>query len=133
MPDSGTLSVRVFTSQAELPIEGATVVVTRPALGGKMELLSLQITDSSGLIQPVAISAPPLIDSTAPLPPSSTDRPCSLCSIWAEHQGYAMLQVEGVQIFPGVRTLQEMRLIPLSPGESSLQQRDTRTVTPQGL
>ncbi len=133
MPNYGVLGVRVFTSQAQLPIEGATVVIMRSDENQKQELLSLQITDSSGLIQPVTISTPPPVDSTAPLPDGSPKSPYSVCTIWAEHPGYAMLQIEGVQIFPGVETLQKIRLIPLNSGESSLQQRDTREIIPQNL
>ena len=133
MSDTGILEVRVFTSQAELPIEGAAVIVTRKSQDGKRELLSIQITDSSGLVSPVEIPAPPPGDSTAPLPDGSGERPCTLCSVWAEREGYAMLQVEGVQIFPGVRTLQKMKLLPLSPGQSSLQQRETRDISSQLL
>ena len=44
-----------------------------------------------------------------------------------------MLQAEGVQIFPGVETVQTMELIPLSRGESSLEHLDVREITPQSL
>ena len=57
----------------------------------------------------------------------------SVCSVWAEHPGYVMLQVNGVQVFSGVETVQEMELIPLAEGESSLQQRDVRDITSQSL
>ena len=133
MSDTGTLVVRVFTSQAQLPIEDATVIVTRRDPEGRLELLNLQVTDSSGLIQPIELQTPPPGDSTAPLPDGSTEQPCALCSVWAEHPGYAMLQVEGVQVFPGVQTLQKMRLLPLSQGESSLQQRTVRDIASQLL
>lgn len=123
MSNVGTLSVRVFTSRAELPVEGATVVVTQKDESGRQELLSLQVTNSSGLIKPISIPAP------AP----GTDPPFIQCSVWAEHEGFSMLQVEGVQIFPGVETLQDMRLIPLNVGENSLQQRDIRDVSVQDL
>ncbi len=123
MSNVGTLSIRVFTSRAELPVEGATVVVTQEGEQGRQELLSLQITDSSGLVDPISI----------PTPPPGTNPPFTQCSVWAEHEGFAMLQVEGVQIFPGVETLQEMRLIPLNAGENSLQQRDVRDIPVQDL
>ena len=50
MSGIGTLRVRVFTSKAQIPVEGATVVVTGAGENGKQDLISLQITDRSGLI-----------------------------------------------------------------------------------
>ena len=47
MQATGTLSVRVYTSQAQIPLEGATVVVAAPGKEGKWKLLSIQNTDSS--------------------------------------------------------------------------------------
>ena len=44
-----------------------------------------------------------------------------------------MRQVDGVQIFPGVETTQDMELIPLAEGQSSLQVRDQREITAQSL
>ena len=35
MPQDGSLITRVFLSQAQLPIEGATVIVALPEPGGK--------------------------------------------------------------------------------------------------
>ena len=61
------------------------------------------------------------------------ERPYAVCDVWAEHPGYAMLLVEGVQIFDGVDTLQEMELSPLSEGESSLVQEQIREITGQSL
>ena len=131
MDDIGTLIIRVYTSRAQIPISGATVVVTHEGKGGRRELLSLQVTDSSGAILPLQISTPLLGESTAP----HTDGPVpfAICSVWAEHPGYAMLQVDGVQIFPGVETTQDMELIPLAEGQSSLQVRDLREITAQSL
>ena len=50
MANTGTLNVRVFVTQAQIPLEGATVVITRDVPGGKYDLLSVQATDSSGRI-----------------------------------------------------------------------------------
>ena len=58
MPASGSLQVRVFTSAAQLPLAGATVIVIQLTSAGKYDLLSVQQTDSSGLIQPVIIPTP---------------------------------------------------------------------------
>ena len=44
-----------------------------------------------------------------------------------------MLLVDGVQIFDGVQTLQQMELAPLSEGQSSLIQNDIRDIPSQNL
>ncbi len=133
MQATGILSVRVYTSQAQIPLEGATVVVAAPGEGGKWKLLSIQNTDSSGAIRPVIIDAPALGESTSPEGLPGDGAPFAVCDVWAEQPGYAMLQIESVQIFPGVETMQDMELIPLPEGLCSLQQRDERDIPAQNL
>lgn len=133
MQATGTLSVRVFTSQAQIPLVGATVVVAAPGEEGKYKLLSIQNTDSSGMIQTITIDAPALGESTSPGGLPGDGAPFAQCDVWAEQPGYAMLQVENVQIFPGVETVQNMELIPLPQGLCSLQQRDQRDIPAQTL
>ena len=133
MQATGTLSVRVYTSQAQIPLEGATVVVAEPGEEGKWKLLSIQCTNSSGQISTIQINTPVLAESTSPNGLPGGGAPCALCSVWAEQPGYAMLQVSGVQIFPGVETIQDMELIPLPQGLCSLQQRGERDIPAQSL
>lgn len=126
----GKLVVRVYTSQAELPVEDATVVVTQKSPDGKYKLLSVQATDSSGTTQPIAIPTPLLGESTHP---GAQVPPFAVCDVWAEHPGYAMMLVEGVQIFDGVETLQDIELEPLTEGQSSLLQNSIRDIPGQDL
>ena len=126
----GKLVVRVYTSQAELPVEDATVVVTQKSPGGKYKLLSVQATDSSGTTQPITIPTPLLGESTHP---GAQIPPFAVCDVWAEHPGYAMMLVEGVQIFDGVETLQDIELEPLTEGQSSLLQNSIRDIPGQDL
>ena len=130
MEGTGTLAVRVYTSRARLPVEGATVVVTQKGENGKYQLLSVQATDQSGQVKPITIPTPALGESTHP---GSSSPPYAVCDVWAEYPGYAMLLVEGVQIFQGVETLQAMELEPLNEGESSLIQNNVREITGQSL
>lgn len=132
MQATGTLTVRVYTSQAQIPIEGATVVVTAPGKEGKLRLLSIQVTDSSGIVRTIRVDAPAPGESTAP---NGTGEPApfAVCDVWAEHPNYAILRVEGVQIFPGVETIQDMELMPLTAGQCSLQHRGVREITSQNL
>ena len=129
MQQQGTLVVRVYTTQAQLPVEGATVVVTRREGDGMPELLSVQTTDSSGRTHPVSVESPAVGESVSP---GGRD-PFAIFTVWAEHPGYAMLRAEGVQIFPGVETVQEMEMIPLGEGEFSLLRRQERPATAQNL
>ena len=135
MPDIGSLVVRVYTSQAQIPLEGATVVVASPCpqQKGKFNLFSVQMTDSSGQIRPVILETPGPEESTSPNGASLGEEPFAQCCVWAEHPGFAMLQMEGVQVFPGVETLQEMELMPLAQGQSSLQERSSRDISAQDL
>ena len=133
MQATGTLSVRVYTSQAQIPLEGATVVVAAPGEEDRLKLLSIQSTNSSGMIHPVTIDAPALGESTSPDGLPGDGAAFALCDVWAEQPGYAMLQVENVQIFPGVETVQDMELVPLPDGLCSLQQRDVWDIPAQNL
>ena len=133
MSEQGILKIRVYTSVAQIPVEGATVVVTAPGRGGKRKLISVQFTDRSGMVKPIPIDTPALGDSLAPEGDGGTQQPFALCDVWAEHPGYAMLKAEGVQIFSGVETLQEMELIPLGEDEFSLEKRESRGGSIQNL
>lgn len=130
MDGKGILKVRVYTSRAEIPLEQATVVVTQRRPDGNYRLLSVQSTDSSGLIRPVTVDTPMLWESTAP---DSPDTPYAQCEIWAQHPGFAVLLVEGVQVFPGVETFQAMELTPLSEGQGSLENTEIRDIPSQNL
>ena len=131
MEATGKLAVRVYASHAQIPVEGATVVVTAPGEGGRRRLLSVRASDRSGMIPTLSIGTPEPGESTSPH--QEGPAPFAVCDVWVEHPAYAMLQVEGVQIFPGVETVQTVELLPLARGQSSLQQRDVREITPQNL
>ena len=108
------------------------MVVMGREKNGKQSLISVQITDRSGLTQPIRITTPGAGESTQP-DGVNGGVPFTTCSVWVEHPGFAMLQMDGVQIFPQVETMQDVELIPLGEGESSLQQRGVRTTTAQNL
>ena len=128
---TGTLRVQVYTSRAELPVRDATVVILRRLPSGKYDLISIQSTDSSGMIQPIELETPPLLESTEPN--NIPGAPFAQCDIWAEHPDFAMLLVEGVQIFPGVETIQSMELCPLTGNGTSLAQCGVWEIPPQNL
>ena len=131
MQETGKLVVRVYATAAQLPLEGATVVVTTRGNSGKFVLVSVQKTDRSGLTRPIDIPAPDSIESTQQN--TSGQVPYRSCDVWAEHPGFAVMRVDGVQIFPGVITRQDMELLPLGEGEHDLGDVDRRDISGQNL
>lgn len=129
MDGMGRLNVRVYTSRAQIPVVGATVVVTGTQENGKRRLWSVQTTDESGSIQPVTVVTPAAGESTQP----GMQNPYATLDVWAEHPGFAVLAVEGVQVFSDVETYQGMELNPLSEGQDSLNTTDVRNISSQSL
>ena len=78
------------------------------------KLLAVRMTNSSGLTEPYYIETPDTIQSQSP---GSTIRPYALINISVSYPGYNAITAEGVQIFPGVETIQGMQLRPVAPSE----------------
>ena len=131
MEQTGTLRVRVYTSNAQLPVEGASVVVTQKNPNGKYDLLSVQATNSSGEIRELKIPTP--LSSASTSPERGRGQTNATCEIWAEAPGFVVLKVDGVQIFPDVVTEQQIELIPLEDGEHGLDRVKERQISAQNL
>ncbi len=109
MPQTGSLVVRVFTSQAQLPVSGATVIISSPSEDGRRKVFSIQTTDESGGTQPLQLEAPDKILSEGP----GQAAPFSDYSLVVEHPEYYLATFEKLQVFPGVETVQNVPLVPL--------------------
>ena len=112
MPSTGYIRIRAYQSRAELPLKDVAVAIT--ATDGTA--ISLQLTDRSGLTQPVAIPVP---DLEASQTPDTGEIPFTTVNVYARLKGYEQIENEDVQIFPNVVTTQDLEMIPLSemPGE----------------
>ncbi|MFR9190216.1 MAG: spore cortex-lytic protein [Anaerotruncus massiliensis (ex Togo et al. 2019)] len=128
MDENGTIRVRVFTGRAQIPLEDATVAVTQnPRTAGTA--WSPSASRESGK------------STRSPSPPRRGGQhlagrrgsALSVCDVWAEHPLYELLTVEDVQIFAGVETLQEMKLIPLPENTAPRDAAGEVRVTPQDL
>ena len=128
MAQNGTLLVRTFVSNAQLPVSGATVIVSKPDGAGRQKLLSIQLTDESGVASPITLEAP---DTSGSLTPGNNGSAFADYTLVVEHPGYQLALFDKLQIFPGVETVQDVPLIPLSPNERN--ESDLVTVTPQPL
>ena len=130
MDESGTLIVRVYAAQAEIPITGATVAVTRPdGTAGKRKLMFLRTTMESGETEVMTIPSPPRWESQAPM----EQTPYAVCDIWVEHPDYVPALIENAQIFSGVETVQNVQLLPLAEWAKGTDELDVSNVTGQAL
>lgn len=129
MPSKGFLKVQTLTSRAELPVAGATVTVStlRPGLG--RELLSLQRTDESGLTELVTVPTPELSNSLQP----EQARGWTDVQVAASHPNFDGVVSRDVQIFPGVTTLQVLRLVPRGGLPTDEGETEDYTTPPQDL
>lgn len=128
MAEIGYLTVRIYTSDARLPIEGASLTVTQPTENGT-RLLALRLSDQSGRIAPIPIETPEKAQS---LRPGGT-RPWTNVDLLAEHPAYERVIVERVQLFSGVVTLQDLELIPLSERPDAYNMTEVVDITAQSL
>ena len=128
MVQNGILLVRTFVSNAQIPGPGATVIVSKPDGTGRQKLLSIQLTNESGVAPPIRLEAPEVAGS---LTPGNNGSAFSDYTLVVEHPGYQLALFDNLQIFPGVETIQDVPLVPLSPNERN--ESDLVTVTPQPL
>lgn len=128
MADSGTLIVRTFVSRAQLPVSDATVIISSPGADGRQKLVSILRTNESGVAGPIALEAPAAAGSLSPGHNSSA---FSSYTLVVEHPNYQLALFDQLQIFPGVETIQDVPLIPLSANGRN--ESDLTTVTPQPL
>lgn len=129
MPQTGSLVVRAFTSLAQLPVAGATVIISSLGEDGRRNVLSIQITDESGATQPIQLAAPDLSLSESP----GGAVPFSDYSLVVEHPDYYLATFEKLQVFPGIETVQNVPLVPLPQPAGSDDTAAPVVVTPQPL
>ena len=128
MTGTGFLTVRISTSDAELPIQDATVTVTQDTPGG-VDLLAVRITDRSGVVPNIAIATPALSESLSPGDPT----PYTVVDITVDHPGYDRALIENVQLFAGVQSQQNIALIPQGAAPEVFNMTDVVNITAQDL
>ncbi len=119
----------VFTSQAQLPVSGATVIISSPSEDGRRKVFSIQTTDESGGTQPFQLEAPDKALSEGP----GQSVPFSDYSLVVEHPEYYLATFEKLQVFPGVETVQNVPLVPLPQPAGNDITAEPVVVTPQPL
>lgn len=128
MPATGLLTVRVYTSDAKLPIAGAAVTITQETKNGS-RLLASRITDESGKITPVRVDTPELSGSLSP----GTNNPFAIVNVLVDHPDYERVLIENVQLFPGILTQQNVDLLPISVQPEAWNMTEIIDITKQEL
>jgi len=107
MPATGYIQVNAYESYARLPLQDVAVTIT--AEDGTA--IAMRLTNRSGQIVPVEIPVPDLSDSQSPDPGV---RPFATVNLYAHLRGYEQVEAENLQVFPGIVTVQDLNMIPLS-------------------
>lgn len=115
MSSEGSVIVRVYTSEAIIPLSDATVIITKQNADQDASLLAVKFTNSSGLTDPVYVQTPDPAQSQVP---GSTLLPYAEINIEVSYPGFDRVLAKGVQIFPGVETIQGVQLHPLTQNAS---------------
>lgn len=127
MPATGYIQVHAYTSNARLPLEGASIAITDM----ENDILALRLTNRSGQLDvPIAISVP---EPSAGQTPDTGIIPYALVNLYARAENYEMIEALQVQVFPQTVTDQDLEMIPLSELPDSFNQAQIFRTPPQNL
>ena len=126
----GSVVARVYTSDAKIPVQGATVIFTKIAEDGQRELLAVRLTNYDGYTDPIFVDAPPLADSRNYSPDANA---YNIINITAEDNNYGRILVRNAQIFPDTETVQEFMLVPSPMLPEQFGQTEVFVIPPQNL
>ena len=107
MSTIGYVQVRAYTSFAQIPLQNVAIMVS----DSNGDALAFRLTDRNGKIEPIEIEVPDLYASQSP---DTGVIPYRNIQISARVEDYEQLELENVQVFPGILTVQDLEMIPLS-------------------
>ena len=113
--DLGNLQVRVESAVGAIPVDNARVSI---AYSGDPESTIEELqTSQSGIAESVQLATPPLEYSMEPDQP----QPYAEYTVRVEAEGYQSVDVSGVEVFAGIKAIQNIRMRPLEVVEEPLQ------------
>ena len=129
MASKGYVVARVFTANQVLPIENASVLVTKRNGSGE-DMLGFHITNSSGETQPIEVETPDIQLSQEP----GNTTPFTSVDIRIEHPNYYPIIIHDAQVFADTTTEQRAEMIPIAENLTAAQEGTENVfVTPQNL
>ncbi len=112
---NGTLSVRAYTADGALPVEGAIVRITGAEDENKDVVFSL-LTDRDGITKRVTLPTPPKELSEYPDPKAT---PFAVYNVEIIKDGYFTKRLYNLPVFDGVNSEQLVAMIPSSERENN--------------
>ncbi len=128
LASTGTIQFRIFTSNASIPVENATVVVRLQNPPGT--LLGVLTTDESGQTPPLTVETGDVALSQTP---ENLTEPWVGLTVRVEHPEFERVLLTGIQIFPGILTIQNVQLLPLRPLDPDQDRQQEFDFTPQPI
>ena len=110
--DNGTMRVQVTSAVGLIPLEDARVRISYT--GDPENTLEQISTNADGQSEVLTLAAPPLEYSMEPEQPV---QPYAEYTVQVEAEGYRPVSVEGVDVFSGELSLQNVRMEPLEVSE----------------
>lgn len=108
-PKLGSLRIQANTARQTIPVANALVEISKNFKGIRRIFYSLR-TDASGIIDEVWLPAPDKALSQEP----SNRKPFANYDVHVEHPGYNDRDYSGVLIFDGIKSIQQVDLIPIT-------------------
>ena len=115
LDDFGIFSARAYTAGA-LPVEGATVRIRGGEEANRNVSYTL-ITDLDGVTESISLPAP---KRSLTLSPDSKEIPYAIYDLEVWASGYYTKKIYGLMVFSGIKTVQEINMIPASEDSDTI-------------
>ena len=127
MSAKGYINVHAYTSYAQIPLKDVAISITDVSGAA----IALRLTNRNGeLDEPIEIETP---DAVTGQSPNTGIIPFAIVNLYARIQNYEAIEIENLQIFPGVITMQNLEMIPLSELPQSWNKLEAFPTPPQNL
>ena len=123
----GYIQVHAYTSYAQIPLKDVAVSITDVSGAA----IALRLTNRSGFLdEAIEIDVPDLSSSQTP---NTGIIPYAVVNLYARISNYEAIEIENLQIFSGVTTLQNLEFIPLSEFPGNWNKLEIFNTPPQNL
>ena len=123
----GYIQVHAYTSYAQIPLKDVAVSITDVSGAA----IALRLTNRIGFLdEAIEIDVPDLSSSQTP---NTGIIPYAVVNLYARISNYEAIEIENLQIFSGVTTLQNLEFIPLSEFPGNWNKLEIFNTPPQNL